>query len=85
MVILYLNSMKEVLKVFYKNVFIDDYNKYINYFGEVLSDVFYEVLVWGGLKDNDVKVWNDLLVDKKVVIEKLVNRVSFLSKIVFCL
>lgn len=53
--LMYLNSMREALKEFHKNVFTDDYNKYINYYGEVPSDVFYEALAWGGLRDNNVK------------------------------
>lgn len=84
MATLYLNSMKEALKGFHKNVLTDDYNKYTNYFGEVPSDAFYEALAWGGLKDNDVKAWNDLPADKKAAIEKLANRASLLSKTVPC-
>lgn len=76
--------MKEALKEFHKNVLNDDYNKYINYFGEAPSDAFYEALAWGGLRDNDVKAWIDLPTEKKAAIEALASRVTLLSKIVPC-
>ncbi|MDN3675052.1 hypothetical protein QWY99_18620 [Flavobacterium branchiarum] len=81
---MYLNSMREALKEFHKNVLTDDYNKYINYYGEVPSDAFYEALAWGGLRDNNVKAWTDLSADKKAAIEKLASRVPLLSKLVPC-
>ncbi len=82
---LYLNSMKEALKEFHKNVLTDDYNKYINYYGEAPNDAFYEALPWGGLRDNDVKAWVDLPAEKKIAIEALANRAILLSKTVPCL
>ncbi|KIA98941.1 hypothetical protein OA93_06880 [Flavobacterium sp. KMS] len=81
---MYLNSMRDALKEFHKNVLTDDYNKYINYYGEVPSDAFYEALAWGGLRDNNVKAWTDLSADKKAAIEKLASRVPLLSKLVPC-
>jgi hypothetical protein len=81
---LYLDSMKDALKGFHKNVLTDDYNKYTNYYGETPSDAFYEALAWGGLRDSDVKAWTDLSAGKKAAIEALANRVPLLSKIVPC-
>ncbi len=81
---LYLNSMKEALKEFHKSVLTDDYNKYINYFGEVPNDAFYEALAWGGLRDGDVKAWTDLPAEKKAEIEKLSSRIPLLSKAAPC-
>ncbi|QOG02857.1 hypothetical protein [Flavobacterium sp. MDT1-60] len=77
---LYLNSMKEALKTFHKNVLVDDYNKYTQYYGEVPNDAFYEALAWGGLRENNVKAWSDLPADKKAVIEALASRTTMLSK-----
>lgn len=81
---LYLNSMKEALKTFHKNVLTDDYNKYIQHYEEVPSDAFYEALAWSGLRENNVKAWNDLSTDKKAAIEALASRVPMLSKAFPC-
>ncbi|WP_367755688.1 hypothetical protein [Flavobacterium sp. WC2430] len=81
---LYINSMKDALKAFHKNVLIDDYNKYINYYGEAPSDTFYEALAWGGLRDSDVKSWTDLSPEKKAAIEALASRVTGFSRTVPC-
>lgn len=81
---LYINSMKEALKEFHKNVLTEDYNKYVNYYGEEPSDAFYEALAWGGLKDNDVKAWTDLPSDKKTSIENLAKRANLLTKTTPC-
>jgi len=62
---LYINSMRDALKEFHKNVLTDDYNKYTNYYGEAPTDAFYEALAWGGLRENDVKAWVDLSAEKK--------------------
>ena len=78
------NRQKEILKEFHKTVLIEDYNKYTNHFGEVPSDAFYEAFAWGGLKENDIKAWNDLPADKKAAIEKLANKAILLSKTVPC-
>ncbi|MDX6183582.1 hypothetical protein SGQ44_14725 [Flavobacterium sp. Fl-77] len=80
----YLNSMKQALKEFHKTILIDDYNKYIAYYGEVPSDAFYEALAWGGLRDNDVNTWTDLPADKKTSIINLANRAAMLSRITPC-
>lgn len=81
---LFLNSMKEALKTFHKNVLTDDYNKYIQHYEEVPSDAFYEALAWSGLRENNVKAWNDLPADKKAAIEALASRVPMLSKAFPC-
>ncbi|MCG8732918.1 hypothetical protein [Tenacibaculum finnmarkense] len=51
---LYVNSIRDALKSFHKNVLTDDYNKFVNYFGSSPSDTFYESLAWQGLKDDNV-------------------------------
>ncbi|KUJ60871.1 hypothetical protein AR687_15815 [Flavobacteriaceae bacterium CRH] len=84
MAALYINSMKTALKEFHKTVLIDDYNKYIAYYGETPSDAFYEALAWGGLKFENVKAWTDLTDDKKAAIENLASRATKLSKMVPC-
>jgi hypothetical protein len=81
---LYLNSMKEALKGFHKTALIDDYNKYINNYGEAPSDAFYEALAWSGLRENNVKAWADLPAEKKAAIEALANRVDGFSRTVPC-
>ena len=81
---LYINSMKDALKAFHKNVLTDDYNKYINFYGEAPSDTFYEAMAWGGLRDSDVKSWTDLSPEKKAAIETLASRVTGFSKTVPC-
>ncbi|WP_338838797.1 hypothetical protein [Flavobacterium ginsenosidimutans] len=80
----YLSSMKDALKAFHKTVLSTDYNNYVNYYGEVPSDAFYEALAWGGLKDSNVKAWADLTPDKKASINSLANRVPILGKTVPC-
>lgn len=80
---LYIDSMKEALKAFHRNVLTDDYNKYTNYYGTP-TDAFYEALAWGGLRDSNVKAWTDLPAEKKATIEALANRVPLLSKTVPC-
>lgn len=57
--------MKEALKGLCKNLLIDDYSKYTQYYGEEPSDAFYDALSWGGLRDANVKAWADLPTDKK--------------------
>ncbi|MFW0736663.1 hypothetical protein [Flavobacterium sp. T12S277] len=80
MAALYLESMKNALKDFHKNMLGSDYNKYTDYYGEQPSDAFYEAMAWGGLKDNDVKAWNDLSPAKKAEIENLARRANLLTK-----
>jgi len=84
MATLYISGMKEALKDFHKNVLTDDYNKYINYYGEAPSDAFYEALAWGGLKDSNVKPWADLPQARKNEIIELAGRVTRFSKDVPC-
>lgn len=81
---LYLQSMKEALKEFHKNVLTDDYNKYTNYYGEAPSDDFYQALAWGGLKDSNVKAWTDLSATQQAAIQSLASRTNLLTKTVPC-
>ncbi|WP_264531716.1 hypothetical protein [Flavobacterium sp. N502540] len=80
MAALYLESMKNALKDFHKNMLGSDYNKYTDYYGEQPSDAFYEAMAWGGLKDSNVKAWNDLPAAKKAEIENLARRANMLTK-----
>jgi hypothetical protein len=82
---LYLDSLKEALKTFHKNVLTNDYNNYINYYGEESADAFYEAMAWGGLRDNNVKAWVDLPPEKKTAIQALADREILLSKISPCI
>ncbi len=81
---LYINSMRDALKKFHKNVLIDDYNKYIGYYGVAPNDDFYEALAWGGLRENNVKAWSDLSTEKKTAIANLANTAIRLTKTVPC-
>ena len=69
----------KLYKAFHKNVLIDDYNKYTNYFDETPS-----AMAWSGLRDNNVKAWVGLPAEKKAAIEALANRVPKLSTIAPC-
>ncbi|BFM42860.1 hypothetical protein CFS9_15010 [Flavobacterium sp. CFS9] len=80
MAALYLESMKNALKDFHKNILGSDYNKYTDYYGEQPSDAFYEAMAWGGLKENNVKAWNDLSPAKKAEIENMARRANMLTK-----
>ncbi|WP_166921333.1 hypothetical protein [Flavobacterium poyangense] len=84
MAALYLQTMKEALKEFHKNQLPNDYKAYKDYFGEEPSDAFYEAMSWGGLKDSNVKEWNNLSPAKKAEIENLASRTRMLSKSVPC-
>lgn len=81
---LYLTSMKKALKEFHKNALPQDYNKYIQYYGEAPSDAFYEAFAWGGLQSANVKPWNDLPNARKEEIKKLAARAAGFSKNVPC-
>lgn len=77
---LYLQSMKEALKDFHKNILPDDYKGYINYYGEEPSDAFYEALAWSGLQEEGVKDWANLPQEEKERITNLGNRVNGFSR-----
>lgn len=81
---LYINSMRDALKEFHKKVLIDDYNKYIGYYGVAPNDDFYEALAWGGLRENNVKAWTDLSPEKKTAIANLADTAIRLTKTVPC-
>lgn len=81
---LYLNAMANALKEFHINVLTQDYQNYINYYGEAPTDLFYEAIAWGGLKDNDVDKWVDLPQDEKDAINALRGNINMLSKISPC-
>lgn len=77
---LYVDSMKESLKQFHQSLFPGDISAYTAYYGEAPNDAFYEALAWGGLRDEDVKAWNELSAAKKASIEALASRVERFSK-----
>ncbi|WP_426485382.1 hypothetical protein [Flavobacterium sp. 2] len=62
----------------------EDYNKYINYYGEAPNDAFYEAMAWRGLKENNIKEWTDLTEAKKEEITRLASRATILSKMTPC-
>ncbi|MBF4494407.1 hypothetical protein IR010_17815 [Flavobacterium sp. MR2016-29] len=84
MAVLYVNSMRDALKEFHKNVLTDDYNKYVANYGTAPSDDFYEAMAWGGLRNGNVKAWTDLPADKKASIESLASGVTQLTKTYTC-
>lgn len=77
---LYINSMKNALKNFHKNVLTDDYNKFINYYEETPSDTFYEALAWRGLRNHDVKAYADLSDERKAELETEDHKIGLLTK-----
>ncbi|MBO9585358.1 MAG: hypothetical protein J7574_14440 [Flavobacterium sp.] len=76
---LYVDSIKESLKQFHQ-LFPGDIKAYTDYYNEAPSDAFYEALAWGGLRDSNVKAWNELSAEKKASIEALASRVEQFSK-----
>lgn len=80
MATLYVQSMQEALKQFHQSLFPGDIKAYTDYYNEPPSDAFYEALAWGGLRDENVKAWNDLPDAKKASIEALASRVEQFSK-----
>ena len=77
---LYVDSMKESLKQFHQSLFPGDIKAYTDYYNEPPSDAFYEALAWGGLRDENIKAWNELSAEKKASIEVLASRVEKFSK-----
>ncbi|RTY96284.1 hypothetical protein EKL32_02740 [Flavobacterium sp. GSN2] len=81
---LYINSMLAALKEFHKMQLPNDYDAYINYYGEEPNDAFYEALAWVGLKDNNVDAWVKLPEAKKEEINNMGSRIDKLGKISPC-
>ncbi len=81
---LYVESMRDALKEFHKNVFPEDYQNYINYYGVPPSDEVYEALAWGGLQEKNVKAWQELTDAQKASITNLGKRVTQFTKSVPC-
>lgn len=73
---LYINSMRDALKSFYKNVLIDDYNLYKLYYEEEPSDDFYEALAWQGLSQYNMKEWNDISEERRTHLTNLASRTT---------
>ena len=76
---LYVSSLRDAMKDFHKNVLTDDYNKYIEFFGEEPSLDFYEALAWRGLKEHDVKAWTDLSPERKQELNDIGIRIDYLT------
>ncbi|WBX78067.1 hypothetical protein PG911_07375 [Tenacibaculum ovolyticum] len=77
---LYVNSMRDALKDFHKNVLTVDYNKFVDYFGSSPSDTFYESLAWQGLKDANVEAYNNLSNPKKTALNNEADKIGLLTK-----
>ncbi|QTE21316.1 hypothetical protein [Polaribacter cellanae] len=71
---LYVNSMRDALKHFHKNILIGDYNYLTDNGTNPLPDDFYEALAWQGLKDHKVKAYTDLLDSKKTKLTNSLNK-----------
>ena len=80
MAALYVESMRDALKKFHQTALTEDYNAYVNYFGSPPNDFFYEALAWQGLKNNNVKAYNDLPEEVKKQIEAEQQKLNYLSK-----
>jgi len=72
----YMSSMKEALKDFHKNVLREDFDKYVNFYGEEPNDELYEAMAWNGLKEVDVVAWDNLTPEKKASINATFNNVA---------
>ncbi|MEY8781675.1 hypothetical protein AB9K32_14685 [Allomuricauda sp. XS_ASV26] len=70
---LYVNSMKNALKDFHKNVLDGDYNYLTNNGINPLPDSFYEALAWQGLKQHNVKAYTDLSDSRKTELTNSLN------------
>ncbi len=70
---LYVNSMRDALKNFHKNVLEGDYNYLTNNGTNPLPNSFYEALAWQGLKDHNVKAYTDLASSKKTELTNALN------------
>jgi hypothetical protein len=72
----YMSSMKEALKDFHKNILREDFDKYVNFYGEEPNDELYEAMAWNGLKEVDVVAWDNLTPEKKASINATFNNVA---------
>ncbi|WP_417784760.1 hypothetical protein [Tenacibaculum sp.] len=70
---LYVNSMRDALKSFHKNVLVGDYNHLTDNGTNPLPDNFYEALAWQGLKDHNVEAYSDLTDAKKIALTNALN------------
>ncbi len=77
---LYLNSMRDALKAFHKEVLTNDYNKFISLFGAAPSNNYYEALAWRGLKEHEVKAFTDLSAEKVNALKKEDLKIDFSLK-----
>ncbi|MFC4221730.1 hypothetical protein [Flagellimonas marina] len=69
----YINTIKDALKGFHKNVLEGDYNYLTNNGANPLPDSFYEALAWQGLKQNNVKAYTDLSDARKAELTNSLN------------
>ena len=70
---LYVNSIKNALQDFHKNVLADDYNYLTDNGTNPLPDSFYESLAWQGLKNHNVQAYIDLPDSKKTELTNALN------------
>jgi hypothetical protein len=66
---LYVNSMRDALKSYHKNVLIGDYNYLTDNGTNPIVDNFYEALAWRGLKGQGVQAYKDLSDAKKLALK----------------
>lgn len=77
---LYITQMRDALKNFHQNALPNDYNAYINHFGTPPTDLFYEALVWQGLRNDDIAAYNELSEEKKLLLAAEEQKLGILSK-----
>lgn len=77
---LYVNSMRDALKAFHKDILKADYNKYVNYLGHEPTDLFYEALAWRGLKEHNVEAYIDINPEKIKQLEAVDLDIDVLTK-----
>lgn len=70
---LYVNSIRDALKDFHKNVLVGDYNYLTDNGTNPLPDSFYEALAWQGLKEHNVQAYTDLSDSKKAELTNSLN------------
>lgn len=77
---LYVNSMRDALKTFHKNVLKSDFEKYTNYKGHEPTDLFYEALAWRGLKEHNIEAYKDIDPEKIEQLEAVKLDIDVLTK-----
>lgn len=77
---LYIDAMSTTLKEFHKTVLINNYNKYVQHYGEEPPKEFYETVAWDGLRNQGVRAWDELDEGERSIIEDLQLRVGDLTK-----